>query len=327
MSRALVTGITGQDGSYMAELLLEKGYIVIGIVRSVELASKSLIHVLKNKVILVEWDMFSQLGIEKIILEHKPNEIYNFAAYSSGAGMFENPVDVGDVNSLAVTRILDAIRNVNEKIKFCQASSREIFGDKPTEVPQTESTNKLPRSPYGAAKLYADAMIVIYRNHYNLFACSAILYNHESPRRKIDFVTRKISHEASRIKLGLSDKLSLGNLNSARDWGFAGDTVNAMWLMLQQNEPDDYIVATGETHTVEDFCEQAFIYLGLDYRRYVKSDVSLSREAETVALIGDFRKLNLKTNWEPKVGFKELVHMMVDADIEFLKSNFKAIKG
>ena len=252
--------------------------------------------------------------------QREPTEIYNFAAYSSGSGMFEDPVGIGEINGLAVTRILEAIREVDINIRFCQASSREIFGEA-IQSPQTERTPSNPRSPYGAAKLYADSMIRIYREHYKIFACSAILFNHESPRRGLGFVTRKITHEASRIKLGLAKELHLGNLNALRDWGFAGDTVNAMWLMLQQVHADDYIVATGETHSVREFCECAFGYLALDYRNYVYEDESVYRPVEAAMLVGNIDKTRTALGWKPKVKFNELVHMMVDADMQALKQN------
>jgi GDPmannose 4,6-dehydratase len=317
---ALITGITGQDGSYLAELLLAKNYQVIGVVRNLDNAKKSVLSTLKNNVQLVEWDMLNQYLITNILKKYQPTEIYNFAAYSSGSGMFEDPVGIGEINGLAVTRILEAIRMVNVNIRFCQASSREIFGEA-TSSPQTESTPTNPRSPYGAAKLYADSMIRIYRERYNIFACSAILFNHESPRRGLGFVTRKITHEASRIKLGLANELYLGNLNALRDWGFAGDTVNAIWLMLQHGHADDYVVATGETHSVREFCDCAFGYLALDYRTYVRDDASVYRPVEAAVLVGNAGNARTVLGWEPKVSFNELVHMMVDADMQALKQN------
>lgn len=313
----LITGITGQDGSYLAELMLAKGYRVVGMVRNVERAQESLQPTLKNKVELVSWDMRDQQQITGVLSHYQPDELYNFAAYSSGSGMFDDPVGIGDINGLAVTRMLEAIREVNPKTRFCQASSREIFGEA-TESPQSEETQVNPRSPYGAAKLYADSMIRIYRRHYGLFACSAILFNHESPRRGLAFVTRKITHEAAKIKLGLAKELLLGNLETRRDWGFAGDTVQAIWLMLQHTHADDYVVATGETHSVRDFCECAFSHLGLDYHDYVREDSSAYRPSEPAHLVGNAKKAKLMLNWEPKVGFHELVRMMVDADMKML---------
>ncbi len=231
--------------------------------------------------------------------------------------MFDDPVNIGEINGLAVTRILEAIRVVDPKIRFCQASSREIFGEA-AESPQTENTAHFPRSPYGAAKLYADSMVRIYRQHYGVFACSAILFNHESPRRGLGFVTRKITSEAAKIKIGLATELHLGNLDTLRDWGFAGDYVYAMWLMLQQPGPDDYVLATGVTHSVRDFCECAFGYLGLDYRDHVKVDSSNYRPSEPVLLVGNAEKAKQVLNWEPKVGFREMVDMMVEADLQIL---------
>ena len=317
---ALITGVTGQDGSYLAEQLLAKGYRVIGAVRDSQHAKELLPAGLKNSLELIAWDMLDQPRMKEVLAEYRPTELYNFAAYSTGAGMFDDPVGMGEVNGLAVARILEAIRAVDVNIRFCQASSREIFGEA-VESPQTERTVVNPRSPYGAAKLYADAMIRVYRQHYGLFACSAILFNHESPRRGLAFVTRKITHEASRIKLGQTEALHLGNLDALRDWGFAGDTVHAMWLMLQQNHADDYIVATGETHSVREFCECAFGHLALDYRDNVREDASVYRPVEPAALVGNADKARTELGWSPKVGFKELVHMMVDADMRTLEKN------
>lgn len=317
MKIALITGIAGQDGSYLAELLLNKGYCVIGATRNPSKEKERLSAALQDGVELVDWDMRDQGGMTEILRLYHPQEIYNFAAYSSGAGMFDNSIDVGDINGLAVTRMLESIRAVDVNMRFCQASSREIFGEA-TETPQTESTRLNPRSPYGAAKLYADSMIRIYRQQYKLFACSAILFNHESPRRGLGFVTRKITHQVARIKLGLESKLCLGNLNAERDWGFAGDYVEAMWLMLQQKFPDDYILATGETHTVREFCELAFRHLGLDYRDYVQEDSSALRPAEMVQLVGSAVKARENLGWIPKTSFSELVRMMVDEDLHSL---------
>lgn len=322
MKTALITGVTGQDGSYLAEQLLAKGYRVIGAVRDSQNAKALLPVELKNNVELIAWDMLDQKRMAEVLAEYRLAEIYNFAAYSTGAGMFDDPVGIGDVNGLAVARILEAIRSVDVKIRFCQASSREIFGEA-VESPQSELTPANPRSPYGAAKLYADAMIRIYRQHYGLFACSAILYNHESPRRGLAFVTRKITREAAKIKLGLAKELHLGNLDARRDWGFAGDTVHAMWLMLQHESADDYVVATGETHSVREFCEYAFGYLGLDYKDYVREDISAYRPVEPAILVGNADKAKTVLGWVPKVGFNELVHMMVDADMQQLAKNFE----
>lgn len=320
MRSALITGITGQDGSYLAELLLAKGYRVIGAVRDVQNAKESLPEVLRSGVELSAWDMLDQRRMTEVLAEYRPVEIYNFAAYSSGAGMYDDPVGVGEVNGLAVTRILEAIREVDGQIRFCQASSREIFGEA-VESPQTESTPTNPRSPYGAAKLYADSMIRIYRQRYDLFACSAILFNHESPRRGLDFVTRKITHEAAKIRLGLAKELHLGNLDAQRDWGFAGDYVRAMWLMLQQEQANDYVVATGKAHSVRELCEFAFSRLGLDYRDYVREDDMVYRPVEPTLLVGCADKAQYELSWKPEIEFKELVHLMVDADLQNLRKN------
>ena len=317
MKTALITGLAGQDGSYLAELLLTKDYRIIGAVRDVQRAAMKLPEHLVSSVELVDWDMLDQQKMVETISYYRPMELYNFAAFSSGAGMYDDPVGIGEVNGLAVARILEAIRAVDVNIRFCQASSREIFGEA-VESPQSEHTLTNPRSPYGAAKLYADAMIRIYRQRYSLFACSAILFNHESPLRGLEFVTRKITHEAARIKLGLAKELQLGNLDARRDWGFAGDTVHAMWLMLQHDHADDYVVATGETHSVREFCGCAFEYLGLDYKVYVREDMSAYRPVEPALLVGNADKAKAALGWEPKVGFSELVHMMVDADIQKL---------
>lgn len=317
MKTALITGITGQDGSYLAELLLFKGYRAIGAARSIQEAKKSLPPALMQSVELVAWDMLDQRRMTEVLAEYRPEEIYNFAAYSSGAGMFDAPVGIGEVNGLAVARILEAIRAVDTNIRFCQASSSELFGEA-IESPQTEETPFQPRSPYGAAKLYAHSMIRIYRQHYGLFGCSAILFNHESSRRGRGFVTRKVAHEAAKIKLGLANELRLGNLDARRDWGFAGDYVRAMWLMLQQPHAEDYVVATGEMHSVRELCEIAFGHLGLDYRDYVREDAAAYRPAESVQLVGNSTKARKRLGWVPEVGFQGMVRMMVDADLRDL---------
>ena len=262
--------------------------------------------------------MLNQQQMTDVLAQYRPCEIYNFAAYSSGAGMYDGPVQQSEINGLAVARMLEAIRKVDGNIRFCQASSREIFGDA-KESPQAENTPANPRSPYGAAKLYADHMVRIYRNYHNLFACSAILFNHESPRRGLTFVTRKVTHTAAKIKLGLATELAMGNLDAERDWGFAGDTVRAMWLMLQQPYPDDYVVATGETHSVRQLCEYAFRHLDLDYLDFVKEDSSAFRISERVRLVGNAGKAREKLGWAPEVAFKELVCMMVDSDLQMLR--------
>jgi len=317
MPTVFITGITGQDGTLLAELLVHKGYKVVGAVTNSADAKFLLPDTLIHKIELIECGLLNQQTIVDIFSEYKPNEIFNFASNSSGVGMYDDPVKTGNVSGLGVTRILEAIRLVNREIRFCQASSREIFGEA-TETPQTEETPKIPRSPYGAAKLYADSMVKIYRQHFQIFACSAILFNHESPRRRLEFVTRKITHTAARIKLGLADQLCLGNLDARRDWGYAGDTVRAMWLMLQQSQADDYIVATGQTHSVREFCECAFNHLKLDYRRYVTEDKFAFRTSEPIELVGDSGKARKRLGWVPEVGFEQLVHMMVDADLRML---------
>lgn len=314
---ALITGITGQDGSYLAELLVAKGYRVIGTARDQLRARAALPVEIADAVQLVAWDMLDQRVITETLAQYRPHEIYNLSAYSSGAGMYEDPVGMGEVNGLAVVRILEAIQEVDACMRFCQASSREIFGEA-NESPQTESTTVNPRSPYGAAKCYADSMIRIYRQRFGIFACSAILFNHESPRRGLGFVTRKITHGVARIKLGLAKELHLGNLEAQRDWGFAGDFVRAMWLMLQKNKADDYVLATGQVHSVRELCDIAFSYLGLDYRAYVREDETSYRPAENVLLVGDISKARTNLNWQPETNFKELVQMMVEHDLRSL---------
>lgn len=317
MKVALITGVSGQDGSYMAELLVEHAYRVVGTVRSVEAASKKMTAGFLKKIELVELDMSSQADLMKVIEGVGPSEIYNFAACSSGSGMYDDPVEISEINGVAVLRMLEAIRLVDKTIRFCQASSREVFGEA-LESPQTEGTWRRPRSPYGAAKLFADSVIDIYRKRYGMFAASAILFNHESPRRDLSFVTRKVTREAVRIKLGLETRLPLGNLDARRDWGFAGDYVKAMWLMLQQPTPDDYIVSTGTIHSVRDLCETAFAHLGLDYRDYVEDDETTYRPNEPYLLVGSPEKARRELGWIPEVGFAALVSMMVDADMQSL---------
>jgi GDPmannose 4,6-dehydratase len=327
MRTALVTGITGQDGFYLAKLLLDKGYHVIGTFREKIHTLNPSMDPLQDKVEFIYFDMFDQRNIASILDEYRPAEIYNLAACSSGAGMFVDPVGLAEVNGLAVTRILEAIREVDCKIRFCQASSSEVFGAA-VESPQTESTFSNPRSPYGAAKSYADSMVRIYRQHYQLFACSAILFNHESPRRGLGFVTRKITHEAARIKLGLSKKLHLGNLDARRDWGFAGDYVHAMWLMLQQQNAEDFVLATGELHTVREVCELAFSRLGLNYRDHVFEDPLAFRPGDELTLIGSAKNAYAKLNWKPQINFQQLVQMMVDSDLfELKKLNLESMSN
>lgn len=317
MTTALVTGITGQDGSYLAELLIANGYRVIGATRDVRKAASGLGPGRAAQIDLVEWDMLDQQRMVQVLASRRPQEIYNFAGYTSGSGMFDDPVGIGEINGLAVARMLEAIREVDANIRFCQASSREIFGAA-LESPQSEVTPVNPRSPYGAAKLYADSMIRIFRRHHGLFACSAILFNHESPRRGLEFVTRKIARAAARIKLGLEREFHLGNLDTRRDWGFAGDYVRAMWLMLQQPQPEDLVVATGQAHSVREFCECAFSHLGLDYRDYVREDAASYRPSEPALLVGDTGRARDLLGWAPQVGFRALVTMMVDAELETL---------
>ena len=323
MTTALITGVSGQDGSYMAELLLTRGYRVIGTTRDPERCAQSLPETLIGKIELVDWDLKDQARLGNILSTCRPAELYNFASYSTGSGMFDDPVGIGEANGLAVVRILQAIRDMDSSIRFCQASSREIFGATPAS-PQSEATPVDPRSPYGAAKLYADSMIRVFRRQYGLFACSAILFNHESPRRGLAFVTRKITREAARIKLGQAKELRLGNLDAMRDWGYAGDFVRAMHLMLRQPSADDYVVATGEVHSVREFCDCAFSHLGLDYRNHVREDTAAFRSSEPALLVGDTRKARDALGWEPRVGFAELVAMMVDADLRTLSSQIAA---
>jgi GDPmannose 4,6-dehydratase len=320
MANALITGITGQDGSYLAELLINKGYNVVGVIKNLEQATDKIRSAFLNRVSLHQWDMLNQEGIIEVLQSYKIAEVYNLAAYSSGAGMYDDPIAIGDINGLGLTRILEAIRVVDKNIKICQASSSEMFGET-TETPQSEETKFYPRNPYGAAKLYAHNLIRIYRQRYGIFACSAILYNHESPRRGVGFVTKKIIYEAVKIKLGLSKQLCLGNLDSYRDWGFAGDYVNAMWLMLQNTFADDYIVATGQIHSIREFCECAFSYLGLDYRDYVHVDSDLYRPTESIQLVGDIGKARKILGWKPTVNFYDLVKMMVDEEMRNLKNS------
>lgn len=317
--RALITGITGQDGSYLAEFLLEKGYEVYGIVRRSSTLNFERISHIQEKIHLISADLMDQNSLIRALQEAEPDEVYNLAAQSFVPTSWEQPVFTGEVTALGVTRMLEAIRLVNPKIRFYQASSSEMFG-KIQEVPQKETTPFYPRSPYGVAKLYGHWITVNYRESYGLFACSGILFNHESPRRGLEFVTRKITDGVARIKLGLSNELRLGNLEARRDWGFAGDYIRAMWLMLQQPEPDDYVVASGTTHSVKEFVELAFGYVGLDWRKYVVVDQKLIRPAEVDVLQGDATKARQRLGWEPLVSFEELVKMMVDADLARLST-------
>jgi len=316
--RALITGITGQDGSYLAEFLLAQGYDVIGMVRRTSTVTFDRIQHIQDDLELVQGDLLDQSSMIELLREYKVSEVYNLAAQSFVPTSWKQPVLTGEFTALGVTRILEAIRNVNPEIRFYQASSSEMFG-KVQQVPQTEKTPFWPRSPYGVAKVYGHWITVNYRESYNLFACSGILFNHESPRRGYEFVTRKISHNVAKIKLGQAKELRLGNLDSQRDWGFAGDYVRAMWMMLQQDHPDDYVVAMGETHSVREFCEIAFGHAGLNWQDYVVQDPAFMRPAEVDQLIGDPAKAKAELKWEPEVSFQALVQMMVEADVEQLK--------
>jgi len=319
--KALITGITGQDGSYLAEFLLEKGYEVIGMVRRTSTVNFDRIRHIQDRLTLVQGDLLDQASVIDILAEHRPDEVYNLAAQSFVPTSWKQPVLTGEFTALGVTRVLDAIRVVygpGRTARFYQASSSEMFG-KVREVPQNEHTPFYPRSPYGVAKVYGHWITVNYRESYDMFACSGILFNHESPRRGFEFVTRKVTHEVARIKLGLSRELALGNLEAQRDWGYAGDYVQAMWLMLQQNQPDDYVVATGETHSVRELCQVAFEHVGLDYRDFVRVDARFLRPAEVDQLVGDAAKARSVLGWRPNVSFAELIRMMVDADLELLR--------
>lgn len=331
MKKALITGITGQDGSYLAELLLEKGYEVHGIIRRASTFNTSRIdhlyqdpHINGVRLFLHYGDLADSVQLVKLLYELQPDEIYNLGAQSHVRVSFDVPEYTGDVVGTGAVRILEAIREARlvDKVRYYQASSSEMFG-KVQEVPQTESTPFWPRSPYGCAKMYAHWLTVNYRESYNLFACSGILFNHESPRRGETFVTRKITRAATRIKMGLQDRLYLGNLDAQRDWGYAKEYVEMMWLMLQQDKPDDYVIATNETHSVKDFVIETFNLLGLDWEKYVEYDDRYERPAEVDLLIGDPAKAKRQLDWEPKVKFKELVRIMVDADLTLAENEAK----
>ena len=326
--RALITGITGQDGSYLAELLLDKGYEVIGMVRRSSTTNFERISHLQDRLVLDPYtssgDLLDEASLISILREYRPNEVYNLAAQSFVQTSFAQPVLTGEITALGVTRLLDAIRIVDPEIRFYQASSSEMFG-KVQEVPQTESTPFYPRSPYGVAKLYGHWITVNYRESYDLHASSGILFNHESPRRGMEFLPRKVSHGVARIKVGMTDKLALGNLDAERDWGFAGDYVEAMWLMLQQDKPDDFVVASGQTHSVRRFCEIAFEHVGLQWEDHVTLDERFMRPAEVDLLIGDATKAKAVLGWQPRTSFEELVTMMVDADIDLLSGRLRGI--
>jgi GDPmannose 4,6-dehydratase len=317
--RALITGITGQDGSYLAEFLLEQGYDVIGMIRRSSTVNFERIRHIQDRVTLTPGDLLDEVSLIHMLREHRPTEVYNLAAQSFVQTSFSQPVFTGEVTALGVTRLLDAIRIVDPEIRFYQASSSEMFG-KVVETPQRETTPFYPRSPYGVAKVYGHWITVNYRESYGMHASSGILFNHESPRRGLEFVTRKISHGVARIALGLDRELRLGNLDAQRDWGYAGDYVRAMWLMLQQDQPGDYVVATGQTHSVRRFCELAFACAGLDYRNYVVVDERFFRPAEVDLLVGDPSRAREKLGWKPEVSFEQLVEMMVEADLRMLRS-------
>lgn len=320
--KALITGITGQDGSYLAEFLLKKGYKVSGLVRRLSTPNVVNIRHISEDIELLPGDLLDQGSLADALIQSEPDEVYNLAAQSFVKASWSQPVLTGEFTAISVTRMLEAIRQVNKKIKFYQASSSEMFG-KVTETPQKETTRFYPRSPYGVAKVYGHYITVNYRESYDMFACSGILFNHESPRRGLEFVTRKISNSVARIHLGKQEKLELGSLEPKRDWGFSGDYVEAMWLMLQQDKADDYVIATGENHSVEEFVRLAFEAVGItDWRKHVVSDKpEFMRPAEVDYLIGDYSKAKKELGWEPKTSFQELVDMMVKADVEFEKHN------
>ena len=313
--RAVITGITGQDGSYLAELLLEKGYEVFGLVRRSSTVNFERIGHLQDKIELISGDLLDQKSLISALQTARPQEVYNLGAQSFIPVSWEQPMLTGEITGLGVTRLLEAIRACDENIRFYQASTSELFGNA-QESPQNEQTAFYPRSPYGVSKLYAHWITINYRESYGLFACTGILFNHESPRRGREFVTRKITHGVARIKCGLDQELRLGDLAPRRDWGYAGDFVRAMWMMLQQDEPDDYVIATGTSRTIGEFCEVAFAHAGLDWRQYVVLDERFLRPAEVYTLLGDATKAREKLGWEPEVGFEEMVQQMVDWDLE-----------
>jgi GDPmannose 4,6-dehydratase len=312
--RAVITGITGQDGSYLAELLLEKGYEVIGVVRRSSSPNLWRIEHLLERVTLRPADLLDQLSLMRIVQDVRPHELYNLAAMSFVPASWDQPLLTGDYNSQGVTRMLEAIRQVDVSVRIYQASSSEMYG-RVREVPQTETTPFYPRSPYGVSKVFAHYITVNYRESYNMFAVSGILFNHESPRRGLEFVTRKVTDGVARIKLGLADHLSLGNLDAHRDWGYAGDYVRAMWMMLQQEQADDYLIATGQSHSVRQLVETAFGHAGLDWQKYVRIDPALLRPAEVDHLVGDASKAKRLLGWAPSITFEQLIAMMVDADL------------
>ena len=322
--RALITGITGQDGSHLAELLLDKGYDVLGMVRRTSTVNWERIGHLQDRITFCHGDLLDQVSLLSILQEYEPVEVYNLAAQSFVPTSWQQPVLTGEFTALGVTRVLDAIRTINPAIRFYQASSSEMFG-KVLETPQRETTPFYPRSPYGVAKVYGHWITVNYRESYNLHATSGILFNHEGPRRGIEFLPRKVSNAVAKIKLGLANEVRLGNIDAKRDWGYAGDYVEAMWLMLQQDEPDDYVIATGETHSVREFLQLAFDHVGLDWEKYVVIDEKFFRPAEVDLLVGDASKARDQLGWVPKTSFEQLVHLMVDADVDLLEGKLKGI--
>ena len=322
--RALITGITGQDGSYLAEMLLAKGYDVIGMVRRSSTVNFERIAHIQDQLRFAPGDLLDEVSMIEILRTYRPTEIYNLAAQSFVQTSFGQPVLTGETTALGVTRLLDAVRLVDPEIRFYQASSSEMFG-KVQEVPQTETTPFHPRSPYGVAKVYGHWITVNYRESYGLHATSGILFNHESPRRGMEFVTRKISHAVARIKLGQADELRLGNLDAKRDWGFAADYVDAMWRMLQRNEPEDYVICTGETHSVREFCQLAFDHVGLSWQDHVVIDESFMRPAEVDLLVGDASKAKTDLDWTPQTSFGDLVRLMVDADLDLLEGRLRGL--
>ena len=317
MPTAIITGITGQDGSYLAEFLLAKGYEVVGMVRRSSTITFERIQHIQDEITIIQGDLHDQSSLVDVIERYRPDEVYNLAAQSFVPTSWNQPVLTGEVTGLGVTRLLEAIRLVNPQTRFYQASSSEMFG-KVREVPQNERTPYYPRSPYGVAKVYGHWITVNYRESYDLYAVSGILFNHESPRRGLEFVTRKVSYGVARIKLGQAKELRLGNLDARRDWGYAGDYVAAMWCMLQRSTAEDFVIGTGQTHSVREFCELAFNYVGLDYQDYLVQDPKFYRPAEVDVLVSDPRKANRELGWQPRVGFEELIHMMVDADLKRL---------
>lgn len=320
---ALITGITGQDGSYLAELLLEKGYTVFGMVRRSSTENFERIEHIKDKVTLIQADLLDQMSLISAFNESQPDEVYNLAAQSFVPTSWAKPVLTAEFTALGVTRMLEALRLTMKDARFYQASSSEMFG-KVKETPQNENTPFHPRSPYGVSKVYGHFITINYRESYDLFACSGVLFNHESPRRGREFVTRKVTDGAARIKLGVATELHLGNLDARRDWGYAGDYVKMMWMMLQQDEPDDYVIATGVAHTVEELVRTAFEYVDLNWKDYVKIDERFVRPAEVDLLIGDASRARDKLGWQPEVSFEELIRMMVDSDIEHVQAEIKA---